>query len=266
MGCDGSDPVNLTNHSSDDRDPSWAGNGTLAFSSDRNSGGGFDIYLLTLDPWEVSRLTTNAARDEMPALSPDGSKLAFVSHRDGNAEIYVLEISSKSLTRITNNTADDMDPAWSSDGARLAFASDRDGDWDIYIVDSDGSNLSNVTDSATDDTEGHDDRWPDLVFYDPDEVVAFASDRDGDWEVFTMYDDGTEVAQATNNLGGLTDAEPSWDPLGEYMVIHSNRDGNFDIATMYFDGTEYVNQTFGISATDASPDWEPVDDGVYCGE
>ncbi len=266
MGCDGSNPVNLTNHSGDDRDPSWASNGRLAFSSDRNSAGGFDIFLLTLDPWGVSRLTTNAAKDEMPALSPDGSKVAFVSHRDGNPEIYVMVISSNSLARITNNTSNDMDPAWSSDGARLAFASDRDGDWDIFLGDADGSNLSNLTDSATDDREGHDDRWPDLIYYDPNEIVAFTSDRDGDWEVFTMYDDGTELAQATGNLGGLTDAEPSWDPLGEYMVIHSNRNGNFDVATMYFDGDEYSNLTAASSGTDASPDWEPVDDGVYCGE
>ena len=52
----------------------------------------------------------------MPALSPDGSKVAFVSHRDGNPEIYVLVISSNSLTRVTNDDSNDMDPAWSSDG------------------------------------------------------------------------------------------------------------------------------------------------------
>ena len=81
-----------------------------------------------------------------------------------------------------------------------------------------------------------------------------------------MYDDGSEPLQSTGNSDGSIDAEPSWDPLGEYIVAHSNRDGDFDIASMYFDGFEYTNLTTGSSSKDTSPDWEPVDDGVYCGE
>ena len=266
MGCGGESATNLTSNAADDRGPSWASNGTLAFSSDRDSVRGSDIYLLTLDPWNIERVTTNAANDESPAMSTDGSKVAFVSFRDGNSEIYVLELSSSNLTRLTNNSAADMDPAWSSDGTRLAFASDRDGDWDIFIADADGTNPANLTDSQEDDREGHNDRWPDLIYYDPDELIAFASDRDGDWEVFSMYDDGTEQVQSTGNLDGLIDAEPSWDPLAEFMVIHSNRNGNFEIASMYYDGAEFTRLTGGHSGNDTSPDWEPVNDGALCGE
>ena len=103
MGCDGKNQVNLTNHSAEDKQPSWASGGRLAFSSNRDAAGGFDIYLLTLDPWGIARLTTNAADDESPALSPDGGKVAFVSYRDGDAEIYVLDFSSNTLTNFTNN-------------------------------------------------------------------------------------------------------------------------------------------------------------------
>ena len=112
MGCDGEDQVNLTNNSAEDKQPSWAAGGKLAFSSNRNSEGGYDIYLLTLSPWAITRLTTDAANDESPALSPDGSKVAFVSYRDsdGDAEISVLTVSDKSLAQITDNTAADMDP------------------------------------------------------------------------------------------------------------------------------------------------------------
>ena len=127
MGCDGSEPVNLTNNAATDKQPSWASGGRLAFSSNRNSAGGFDIYLLTLDPWGLERLTTSTAVDESPALSPDGSKVAFVSYRDGDAEIYVMTISDKSVVNITDNPAKDLDPVWSPDGESLAFASDRDG-------------------------------------------------------------------------------------------------------------------------------------------
>ena len=122
----------------------------MAFSSNRNADGGYDIYLLTLDPWNIARLTTNAANDESPALSPDGSKVAYVSYRDSDAdaEVYVLTVSDRSLVQITSNTDSDMDPAWSSDGTRIAFASDRDGDWDVFLADADGSNPTNLTDSS----------------------------------------------------------------------------------------------------------------------
>ncbi len=200
----------------------------MAFSSDRNEAGGFDIYLLTLDPWAITRLTSNAADDQYPALSPDGSKLAFVSYRDGNSEIYLLTISTNTLSRVTNNDAADMDPAWSSDGSRLAFASDRDGDWEVYLTDTGLESPAKLTDNTSND------RWPDLADYLGDESIAFASDRDGDWEVFTMYDDGTEQIQSTLNSGGAADFHPSWDPLAEYVVFQSNRDGNSEVATMYY--------------------------------
>lgn len=270
MGCDGTEQVNLTNHSSEDKQPSWGAGGKLAFSSNRNSTGGFDIYLLTLEPWSITRLTTNTARDESPALSPDGSKVAFVSHRDGNAEIYTLAFSDSTLTRITSNSSADMDPAWSSDGTRLAFASNRDGDWDVFITDSSLANPINLTDSAADDTGAHSDRHPDLMDYFGDEQIAFSSDRDGGWEIFTMYDDGSEQGKSTENADNLVDSHPSWDPLGEYLAIHSDRNGNFEVATMYYDATGYVNITgagyssAGSSETD--PDWEPVDGAGYCGE
>ena len=266
MGCDGSGQTNLTNNSAEDKEPSWASGGKLAFSSNRNAGGGYDIYLLTLAPWNIERLTSDAANDESPALSPDGSKVAFVSYRDddSNGEIYVLTVSDKKLTNITNNTASDLDPAWSPDGEKIAFASDRDGNFDIFKADADGSSVEKVT--AVSHSTGND-RWPDLGEYYGDEVIAFASDRDGDWELFIYdYDVDLGLVQITNNSEGKTDAQPSWDPLGEYMVIHSNRDENFDVATMYSDAAEYTNRTQSSTASDVSPDWEPVNDDVYCGE
>ena len=263
MGCDGTSQVNLTNHPADDKQPSWAKGGLIAFSSDRNPAGGFDIYLLSLNPWKIERLTTNSADDESPAMSPDGSRVAFMSYRDGNAEIYVLTISDSTLTRITTNSAADMDPAWSPDGSRIAFASDRDGDRDIYVTNSDGSSVTNLTDSTSDD------RWPDFGYYDygdgtGDELIAFASDRDGDWEIYTMYGDGSEQTQATANTDETVDAEPSWDPLAEYLVIHSDRDTNFEVATMYYDASEFANISRKRTSSETSPDWEPVDDGAYC--
>jgi Tol biopolymer transport system component len=86
-----------------------------------------------------------------------------------------------------------------------------------------------------------------------------------------MYDDGSEQLQSTENVGTTEDSQPSWDPLGEYMAIQTDRNGDYQVATMYYDGFEYTDITqIGYAGSgnsnDSSPDWEPVDDGVYCGE
>ena len=260
MGCDGSGQTNLTNNSAEDKQPSWAAGGKLAFSSNRNAEGGYDIYLLTLNPWDVSRLTTNAANDESPALSPDGSKVAFVSYRDdAKGDIYVLNISTDThtLTRVINNAAQDLDPAWSPDGSKLIFASDRDGDFDIYTVNPDGTAIVNLSNTS------HDDRWPDWgrdVF--DDEFIAFNSDRNENTSIFTMYSDGTDP-QITAAIS-YSDGEPSWDPVGEFLVFHRTPVHNIEVFTMGFSGDSWVNISEN-NARDSSPDWEPDDSGVYCG-
>ena len=267
MGCDGSGQTNLTNHSANDRDPTWAGGGKLAFSSNRSQDGGYDIYLLTLDPWQIDRLTTNSADDESPALSPDGSKVAYVSYRDGGSdpEIYVLTISDRSLVQITDNTAADVDPAWSSDGTKLAFASDRDGNYDIFEADADGSSVEKMTVVSDSD---HNDRWPDLgrYYYDPndfDELIAFASDRDGDWEVYVH--DGFELVQATSNQAGKTDSQPSWSNSGEQMVYQSKRDADSNVYKSDLYGEDAANlNRYSTAGNDTSPDWEPVANAEYC--
>lgn len=80
------------------------------------------------------------------ALSPDGSRLAYLSAITGNNEIYVLTLSNGQIKRLTNDSHQDVDPAWSPDGSRIAFASDRSGKRQVYTMNSsDGSNVTKLT-------------------------------------------------------------------------------------------------------------------------
>lgn len=65
------------------------------------------------------RLTDNAADDFQAAWSPDGSRMAFVSGREGNFEIYVMNADGSGQARLTNNSAEDIEPTWSSGGDGL---------------------------------------------------------------------------------------------------------------------------------------------------
>ena len=78
-------------------------------------------------------------KDGSPAWSPDGTRIAFYSERDGNSEIYVMKADGGAVTRLTNSKADEGYPAWSPDGTRLAFMSRRNGKAEIFTMNSDGT-------------------------------------------------------------------------------------------------------------------------------
>jgi Tol biopolymer transport system component len=59
--------------------------------------------------------------DSMPRWSPDGSKLAWISDRGGQAQIYVRALDSASEKRLTNLDSPPLSLAWSPDGGTIAF-------------------------------------------------------------------------------------------------------------------------------------------------
>ena len=57
--------------------------------------------------------------------------------------------------------------------------------------------------------------------------IAFASDRDGNFEIYTMDADGSNLARLTEDLG--EDRNPAWSPDGTRLAFVSSRDGNAEI-------------------------------------
>jgi len=90
-------------------------------------------------------LTDNVSSDGSPSWSPDGTKIAFCSTKDGNAEIYVMNADGTGAIRLTNNPAWEDSPSWSPDGTRIAFDSSRDGNTEIYVMNADGTGQTRLT-------------------------------------------------------------------------------------------------------------------------
>ena len=82
------------------------------------------------------------AGDTAPAVSPDGSKIAFMSSTRGatNWEIWVMNPDGSNPQRLTENGSNDGLPAWSPDGQSIAFVSDQGGVWSVWVMNADGSN------------------------------------------------------------------------------------------------------------------------------
>jgi hypothetical protein len=105
--------------------------------------GSCGLHAIQPDGMELVRLT-GSEHDMAPAVSPDGSRLAFMSNRDGNWEIYTVKAyrtgpDLETPARLTTNEARDGLPAWSPNGRWIAFASDRGGTWAVWAIRPDGS-------------------------------------------------------------------------------------------------------------------------------
>ena len=76
------------------------------------------------------RFTAGPKRDRDPRWSPDGTRLAFVSEREGKkkGQLYVMPADGGEPTRLTDERHGVTGPVWSPDGRRLAFAA-RVGGW-----------------------------------------------------------------------------------------------------------------------------------------
>jgi hypothetical protein len=195
-----------------------------------------------------TNVTNHPAFDLNPAWSPDGTRIAFTSDRDGNYEIYTMNVDGSNQTNVTNNAADDFFPTWSADGSTIAFSSNRGGDFDVYTMNSDGSNPTNITNDPADDFTGD---WS------PDGTrIAFASERDGDLEIYTMGADGSDVTKATDSPA--EDLYPAWAPDGTKIAFASFRDGDYEIYVMNPDGSAQVNLTNELAGGDFDPDWQAI--------
>jgi LysM repeat protein len=118
--------------------PFWMSDGRIVyhgcdFFGDHSACG---LYWVGAGGGDYHRLTTNGT-DTAPAGY--GTRVAFMSARDGNWEVYAINMDGSGLKRLTNSAAQDGLPTWSPDGTSIAFVSDRGGAWAIWVMNADGS-------------------------------------------------------------------------------------------------------------------------------
>ncbi|ASJ75285.1 DUF4347 domain-containing protein [Granulosicoccus antarcticus] len=194
-----------------------------------------------------SNLTNDVGSDQQAMFSPDGSKIAFKSDRNGGTEIFTMNADGSGVFQVTFDGAVAGSPSWSPDGSKLTFFSNQDGDYEIYSINADGTGLAQLTTNGV-----ADDREPN---WSPDGTkIVFRSDQDGDNEIYVMDADGTNQVRLTTDAG--IDNNPNWSPDGSQIVFTTNRDGNFNIYTMAADGSN-LNRVTSDTGNDRAPRFSP---------
>ena len=231
---DGANPVRVTTTTTINLAPAWSpDNSAIAYTSWRPAGAGsFGVYQdIILSYIQRGERATPASgsperQNSLPAWSPDGTKIAFTSFRDGNAEIYVMNKDGGGLRRMTNNPMIDTSPTWSPTGSQLAWVSDRTGNPKIYVMNADGTGQRLLI------ADGKSDRptWSRGKFNE----IAYASQTGPGYDV-KIYSFATgESVKITDGIG--TNESPSFSPNGRHIAFTSTRNGKAQLFTIDRDG------------------------------
>jgi Tol biopolymer transport system component len=217
----------------------------------------------------TATLTSTAKPTRTPIHTPSWTRfekvgrgmIAFVSDRDGDYEIYLMVFTpgpeGELLEyQLTVNEADDSVPEWSPNGEKIAFASTRDGNWEIYVMGVDDALLaaSSVQTQRLTEHEGQD---LSPVWSPDGSQIAFASNRDGDWDIYVMSANGGGLRQLTDSPG--IESKPSWSPDGTKIAFDSGEGFNRAIYIMDSDGS---NPRLVIQAKGGWPAWSPDDNRI----
>ncbi|MBX3011691.1 MAG: protein kinase [Caldilineaceae bacterium] len=166
--------------------PSWAPDSSrVAFSSNREGDRIMRVYV-TGAPAPGTTTTVDFGED--PAWTPPGSGQSLLVYKGtdrtgNNPGLWLASENGTKVRQLTSNGTDRR-PVWSPDGQYMVFMRQLEsGNWELFRVQvSDGSELQ-LTDHPAQDglpTISPDGRW-----------VAFATDRNGTWEIWRIALDGS---------------------------------------------------------------------------
>ncbi|MBN1481923.1 DUF5050 domain-containing protein [candidate division KSB1 bacterium] len=223
MNLDGSNLKRLTYHETISADPAWSPDGTkIAYRTWENGTSANVPYVMDADGSNPKKLTESKIDVGYIRWSPKGDRIAIV---DRSERIFVIKPDGTDEKALDTNC---WGPAkWSPDGSKLVFRYDLFFDEGIGIIHADGTNFALISDSE-------DDWEPD---WSPDgKRIAFASNRDGNYEIYTMDPTGANLKRLTNNEA--EDSWPIWSPDGSKIAFDSNRDDElYEIYVMNADGS-----------------------------
>jgi Tol biopolymer transport system component len=175
-----------------------------------------------------------------PSWSPDGTTIAFgvgsyFSGRDKPAAIAMVQADGTRFRKMTDGPGNAGFPSWSPDGKRIVYrvAGSEQG---LRIVNLENGKVTKLTTDY--------DNFP--AWSPKGDVIEFTSFRDGDFDIYAINPDGSDVRRLTHTGGN--DAHGIWSPDGEWLVFSSSRLGWKDEALRSDSGPQPYGELFAMRA------------------
>jgi Tol biopolymer transport system component/DNA-binding winged helix-turn-helix (wHTH) protein len=179
---------------------------------------------------EMKPLTWYPGQEITPALSPDGTRVAFAwnKNEENSLHIFVKVIGTEEAVAITSGSSVNAFPVWSPDGRFIAFrrvcvplvrqvplvhvsnCGDKTG---IYIVPSVGGPERLLLETGPIEDNGQ-------LSYSPDGTrLAFSDSKNGRRTIYELTLSDLSVRQLTSPPTASGDAEPAYSPDGKWLAF-----------------------------------------------
>lgn len=204
-----------------------------------------------------------------PSWSPDGKRIALgVGEFPGfssplgpaktPAQVAIVNADGSSFRFVTSGPNSNAFPSFAPDGEHIVYRTEGPGGQGLRILNLEDQSSKALTDA-----------WDNFPIWSPrGDLIAFMRLVDGNFEIFTIHPDGTELKQLTHTVGN--EAHMAWSPDGERMLFSSSRMGFKDealytnnpqpygeIFVMRYDGTD-VEQLTDDQWEEGAPAWRPA--------
>lgn len=245
-----------------DFDPVLSSDGSKVYFSSTAHRANPDIYVKSVNGRAITQLTNDPAADVMPAVSPDGSRVAFASNRGGTWDLYVINASGGHAVQITSDNTHELHPTWSPDGRFLSFCKlgEVSNRWEVWVTEAEQLGVQKFL------TYG---LFPD--WHPTGNQIVFQRGRDrGDrlFSVWTLNYKNGEASALTELASSPSAAyiNPKWSPDGRFIAFAAvenpgqtpadQQPASADIWIMNASGGGLANLTGGRNAN-LMPAWGP---------